>query len=48
MLIGIMGETFGRVSENREQMALKEKIKILADYAIMVRRSPKDKDKFLY
>ena len=48
MLIGIMGETFGRVSENREQMALKEKIKILADYAVMVRRSPKDKDKFLY
>lgn len=48
MLIGIMGETFGRVSENREQMALKEKIKILADYAIMVRRSPKDQDKFLY
>ena len=48
MLIGIMGDTFSRVSEIREQMALAEKIKIIADYVIIVRKSPADEDKFLY
>mmetsp|Transcript_16743 Transcript_16743/g.22578 ORF Transcript_16743/g.22578 Transcript_16743/m.22578 type:complete len:152 (+) Transcript_16743:125-580(+) len=48
MLIGIMGDTFGKVSETREQLALAEKIKILADYVIIVRHAPADLDKFLY
>ena len=38
MLIAIMGDTFDRVSENKEQSSLKERIKILADYAIVVTR----------
>ena len=38
MLIAIMGDTFDRVSENKEQSGLKERIKILADYVIVVSR----------
>mmetsp|Transcript_7853 Transcript_7853/g.9471 ORF Transcript_7853/g.9471 Transcript_7853/m.9471 type:complete len:98 (+) Transcript_7853:682-975(+) len=36
MIIAIMSDTFARVSEKREQSALKEKISILADYAYIV------------
>ena len=36
MLIAIMGDTFARVSEVKEQSALQEKIKILSDYVIIV------------
>ena len=32
MLIAIMGDTFGKVTEVKEQSGLREKIKILADY----------------
>ena len=35
MLIAIMGDTFARVSEVKEQSALQEKIKILSDYVII-------------
>ena len=38
MLIAIMGDTFARVSEVKEQSALKEKIKILSDFAYVVER----------
>ena len=38
MLIAIMGDTFARVSEVKEQSALKEKIAILSDYVILVER----------
>ena len=38
MLIAIMGDTFDRVSEVKEQSALAEKIMILADYVIIVQR----------
>ena len=38
MLIAIMGDTFARVSEIKEQSALNEKIKILADFVILVPR----------
>ena len=48
MLIAIMGDTFSRVSEIKKQMALKEKIGILADYVIVVRDSPVDHHSFLY
>ena len=36
MLIAIMGDTFAKVNETKEQSALKEKISILADYVIVV------------
>ena len=36
MLIAIMGDTFERVTESREQSALVEKIRILADYVYVV------------
>ena len=48
MLIAIMGDTFDRVSEVKEQSALAEKINILADYVTIVRKSEVDLDKFLY
>ena len=38
MLIAIMGDTFDRASEVKEQSALKEKIDILADYVVVVGR----------
>ena len=38
MLIAIMGDTFARVSEVKEQSALNEKIKILSDFVIIVSR----------
>ena len=43
MLIAIMGDTFDRVSEVKDQSALKEKIQILADYVIVVRRESIEK-----
>jgi len=42
MLVAIMGDTFGRVSEVKDQSALSEKIKILADYVIVVKNSKLD------
>jgi len=36
MLIAIMGDTFGKVTEIKEQSALREKIKILADFVDIV------------
>ena len=36
MLIAIMGDTFARVSEVKDQSALHEKILILSDYVILV------------
>ena len=48
MLIAIMGDTFARVSEVKDQSALSEKIKILADYVIVVRNSRLDQDKYLF
>ena len=39
MLIAIMGDTFSRVSESKEQAALREQIKILADYCFIVPRT---------
>ena len=38
MLIAIMGDTFARVSEVKEQSALAEKLAILSDYVFIVRR----------
>lgn len=39
MLIAIMGDTFGRVYEIRNQSALRETIGIMADYAVAVPRN---------
>jgi len=36
MLIAIMGDTFGKVTEIKEQSALREKIKILADFVDII------------
>ena len=45
MLIAIMGDTFDKASEVKEQSALKEKIDILADYVVVVgRESAKEKN----
>ena len=38
MLIAIMGDTFDKVTEVKEQSGLREKIDILADYVILVGR----------
>lgn len=43
MLIGIMGDTFDRVTESRDQSALVEKIRILADYVYVVPRESIEK-----
>ena len=48
MLIAIMRDTFARVSEIKDQSAHAEKIKILADYVVLVRNSKLDKDKYLF
>ena len=44
MLIAIMGDTFARVSEVKEQSALKEKIEILSDYVVVVERESLEKE----
>ena len=36
MLIAIMGDTFARVTETREQSAFAEKIRIMSDYVFVV------------
>ena len=36
MLIAIMGDTFGKVTEIKEQSGLKEKINILADFVWLI------------
>ena len=43
-----MGDTFDRVSEVKEQSALAEKIKIIADYIVVVREADVDSDMFLF
>ena len=43
-----MGDTFDRVSEVKEQSALAEKIKIIADYIVIVREANVDSDMFLF
>ena len=49
MLIAIMGDTFSRISEVKEQSALHEKILILADFCIAVpRRSEVDDFKYMF
>lgn len=51
MLIAIMGDTFARVSEIKDQSALVEKIRILADYVIVVRRESVERgdlNRFIY
>ena len=51
MLIAIMGDTFDRASEVKEQSALKEKIDILADYVVVVGRESIEKknlDRFIF
>ena len=46
MLIAIMGDSYAKISEMREQAALKEKIQILCDYLRLVEDS-EDIDTFL-
>ena len=51
MLIAIMGDTFERVTEAKEQSALAEKIRILADYVYVVpyeSEGNKTMNKFLF
>ena len=38
MLIAIMGDTFSRVTESKAQSGLREKIAILSDFVIIVKR----------
>ena len=45
MLIAIMGDTFGKVTDIKEQAGLKEKINILADYVWII---PDEKVEFRY
>ena len=45
MLVAIMGDTFGKVTEIKEQSGLKEKIDILADYVWII---PEDKVSLRY
>ena len=42
MLIAIMGDTFGKVSEMKEQSALREKINILADFVWIIKMKDQD------
>ena len=42
MLIAIMGDTFGKVTEIKEQAGLKEKINILADYVWIIPEESKN------
>ena len=48
MLIAIMGDTFARVSEAKEQNALSEKIKILADHVVIVDHSDEIESEFVF
>mmetsp|Transcript_13656 Transcript_13656/g.18684 ORF Transcript_13656/g.18684 Transcript_13656/m.18684 type:complete len:311 (-) Transcript_13656:289-1221(-) len=49
MLIAIMGDTFARVSEVRDQSALREKVEILADFVQAVPRAKSvNNDKYLF
>jgi len=46
MLIAIMGDSYAKISEMREQAALKEKIQILCDYLRLV-NDKEEKDNYL-
>ena len=39
MLIAIMGDTFGRVYENRAQYGLMTKLSIMGDYTVVIQES---------
>ena len=48
MLIAVMGDTYDRVSEKKDQATLAEKIKILADYVWVVGLEKDQQDKSSY
>ena len=48
MLIAIMGDTFGKVTEIKEQSGLKEKINILADYVWIIPDESATKSRYVY
>ena len=51
MIIAIMGDTFNQVSETKKQGMLKEKLALMADYAVAVPRLSKEesqKIRFVY
>ena len=51
MLIAIMGDTFARVTETREQSAFAEKIRIMSDYVFVVPQESESKgtmNRFLF
>ena len=48
MLIAIMGDTFGKVTEIKEQSGLKEKINILADYVWIIPDESGNRSRYVY
>ena len=48
MLIAIMGDTFARVTENRELHARRTKLDLLADFAGILKSSVQVDDCFLF
>ena len=48
MLIAIMGDTFSRVTENKELNAIKSKLMLLGELASNIYTYMQDKDVFLF
>jgi chromosome segregation ATPase len=48
MLIAIMGDTFGKVTEIKDQSALREKVRIIADFVFLVRVDKSLETKYIY
>jgi hypothetical protein len=50
MLIALMGDTFAKVMEQKEQFGLQTKLNIMSDYTEMVldRSEPQDKNRYMF
>ena len=48
MLVAIMGDTFGRVFENRAQFGLMTKLSIMGDYTVVIEDGTPKQDKKNY
>ena len=48
MLIAIMGDTFSRVTESKEQFGLETKLDIMGDYVSIIKKTSKEKDQDIF
>jgi len=48
MLIALMGDTFGRVIESKEQFGLQTKLEIMSDYSAVILNKREENDQYVY